>query len=339
MIHELKRIFNVHETSAKASIKSVLATVVALDGSSYRKPGVRMLILENGYTVGAVSGGCVEKEIVRQTASVFGSGIPKIMTYDGRYRLGCEGILYILLEPFDPETAAIQSFWENVKGRVAMTIESFYAKQDSVNLNYGSFFVFGKDRFSVHGVEKEEPAFSVFRQTLEPCFQLFIVGAEHDAVQLCSLAAKIGMEVIMVADPREEKSIEHFPGAERLMTATPEDFPTEQIDEYSAVVLMNHSYVKDLHYLLSLRDTRPFYMGLLGPFKRREDLLNAFLDKCPDTADAFLESLHGPAGLDIGAVTPQEIGIAILAEILMVARKRVPLKLRDKQGSIHSDSQ
>ena len=106
MIHELKKIFQVHETSAKASLKSVLATVVALDGSSYRKPGVRMLILENGYTVGAVSGGCVEKEIVRQTASVFSSGEAKIMTYDGRYRLGCEGILYILLEPFDPETCS-----------------------------------------------------------------------------------------------------------------------------------------------------------------------------------------------------------------------------------------
>jgi xanthine/CO dehydrogenase XdhC/CoxF family maturation factor len=146
------------------------------------------------------------------------------------------------------------------------------------------------------------------------------------------------MEVIMVTDPREDKSVENFPGAEQLLATAPDVFPTEKIDEYTAVVLMNHSYVKDLHYLLCLQSTTPFYIGLLGPFKRREDLLNAFLEKCPDTEDAFLECLHGPAGLDIGAVTPQEIGIAILAEILMVARNRIPLKLRDKQGSIHSDS-
>ncbi len=82
--------------------KAVLASVVALEGSSYRRPGVRMLLLEDGHMTGAVSGGCVEKEIFRQSESVFRTGIPKMMTYDGRYRLGCEGILYILLEPFRP---------------------------------------------------------------------------------------------------------------------------------------------------------------------------------------------------------------------------------------------
>ncbi|WP_297764169.1 XdhC family protein [uncultured Muriicola sp.] len=170
-------------------------------------------------------------------------------------------------------------------------------------------------------------------------FQLFIVGAEHDAVQLSSLATSIGMEVIIVANPTEEKSADHFPGSERLLAITPEAFPTNEIDEQTAIVLMNHSYAKDLQYLMTLKAGKPFYLGLLGPYKRREDLLNAFLEQCPETADVFLECIHGPAGLDIGAVTPQEIAIAILAEILMVARDRIPLKLRDKKGSIHSASQ
>lgn len=100
MTHELKKIFQVFTSSSAASDTFVLATVVALEGSSYRRPGVRMLISKNGRTLGAVSGGCVEKEIIRQSVSVFEDGIPKMMTYDGRYRLGCEGILYILIEPF-----------------------------------------------------------------------------------------------------------------------------------------------------------------------------------------------------------------------------------------------
>ncbi len=75
-----------------------MATVVDLDGSSYRKPGVRMLITGNGDMVGAVSGGCVEKDILRRSESVFNDGKSIMMTYDGRYRLGCEGVLYILLE-------------------------------------------------------------------------------------------------------------------------------------------------------------------------------------------------------------------------------------------------
>ncbi len=338
MTHELKKIIQVYESSAKASIRAVLATVVALEGSSYRKPGVRMLILENGSMVGAVSGGCVEKEILRQAEGVFKSGEAKVMTYDGRYRLGCEGILYILLEPFEPKPAAIKRFWEYVKNRNVFTIECSYKKKDMVHNNFGSCLIFDKDRFSLHGAQSSDPAFSLFTQTMEPGIQLFIVGAEHDAVQLSSLATEIGMEVIIVANPTEEKSSDHFPGSERLLAISPEAFPINEIDEQTAIVLMNHSYAKDLQYLMALKVGKPFYLGLLGPYKRREDLLNAFLEQCPETEDSFLECIHGPAGLDIGAVTPQEIAIAILSEILMVARDRTPVKLRDKKGSIHSVS-
>ena len=98
MTHEFKNIIASHVEAKKLGLKTVLVTVVDLDGSSYRKPGVRMLVLENENMIGAVSGGCVEKEILRQSKSVFKTGKSKIMTYDGRFRLGCEGFLYILLE-------------------------------------------------------------------------------------------------------------------------------------------------------------------------------------------------------------------------------------------------
>jgi xanthine/CO dehydrogenase XdhC/CoxF family maturation factor len=101
---------------------------------------------------------------------------------------------------------------------------------------------------------------------------------------------------------------------------------------------MNHSYSKDLQYLIRLQKSTPFYIGILGPYKRREDLLNALLEHAPAVEDEFMESIHGPAGIDIGAVTPQEISISILSEILMVHRERTPLKLKDKKGAIHSPS-
>ena len=104
MTHEFKTIVENYLLAKKQGLKSVLATVVHLEGSSYRKPGVRMLILENGKMIGAVSGGCVEKDILRQSDTVFKSGVSKMMTYDGRYRLGCEGVLYILIEPFLPDS-------------------------------------------------------------------------------------------------------------------------------------------------------------------------------------------------------------------------------------------
>ena len=101
MTHEFKQIVEATLLNQTSNIKSVLATVVDLDGSSYRHPGVRMLLSSNGDMVGAVSGGCVEKEVLQRAQSVFKTGKSKIMTYDGRYRLGCEGVLYILLEPFE----------------------------------------------------------------------------------------------------------------------------------------------------------------------------------------------------------------------------------------------
>ena len=137
MTHEFKPIVESYLLAKKQGLKTVLATVVALDGSSYRKPGVRMLILENGNMIGAVSGGCVEKEIVLQSESVFKSGISKIMTYDGRYRLGCEGILYILLEPFKPNKEFETAFFNCLEDRDSFEIISYFDK------NIGSFMGIG----------------------------------------------------------------------------------------------------------------------------------------------------------------------------------------------------
>ena len=124
MTHEFKDIIKAHLNAKRDGLKSVLATVVDLDGSSYRKPGVRMLILENDKMIGAVSGGCVEKDILRQSQSVFKDGLAKMMTYDGRYRLGCEGILYILLEEFNPEDNFFNAFSDILEERQTFQIES-----------------------------------------------------------------------------------------------------------------------------------------------------------------------------------------------------------------------
>ena len=97
MLHELKDIIRSAKIAKTQGIKTVIASVVHLEGSSYRRPGVRMSIQENGKMIGAVSGGCVEKEILRQSQRVFESNTPTLMEYDGRYRLGCEGVLSILI--------------------------------------------------------------------------------------------------------------------------------------------------------------------------------------------------------------------------------------------------
>ncbi len=336
MTHELKKIFAAYLIARSEEMKCAMATVVALEGSSYRRPGVRMLLLENGQKIGAVSGGCVEKEVLLQTASVFKDGIPKVMTYDGRYRLGCEGILYILIEPFAPSTEMVKAFEETIQNRQNIEIHSYYKKEVSQDIRFGSSIYLQEKNYPVQAKTILESNFEKFSQTLKPCCRLMIVGSEHDVVQLCSFASGMGWEVIVIAHPTEEKKLRDFPGAIKLQGIVAEEMDVSQIDKQTAIILMTHSYVKDLQFLIALKNSQPAYLGLLGPNKRREKLLNEFLEHCAEIRDDFFDHVYGPAGLDIGAETPQEIAIAILAEILTVIRTKQPMSLRDKKGGIHT---
>ncbi|WP_121066410.1 XdhC family protein [Maribacter vaceletii] len=335
MIHEFKNIVESNNQANKEGYKTVLATVVALDGSSYRRPGVQMLIWENGKFTGAVSGGCVEKEIKRQAATVFSSGTPKIMTYDGRFRLGCEGVLYILIEPFKPSQEFLEVFAATIKNRKGFSLSSYYNKKDGVDNNYGTLCFIDKKTFSIQGKQINTTSLLEFTQEMAPSNKLLLIGAEHDAVQLCSFATALGWDVTIITSPLEEKDILDFPGAKNLIAVEPEMLSTENIDTHTAVMLMTHSYAKDLKYLLTISTTSPMYLGTLGPLKRREKLLHDFMEYKPDADLDFMENIHGPAGLDIGAETPQEIAISIMAEILAVVRDRKPIMLKDKVKGIH----
>ncbi len=336
MTHELKKIIQAFTIAKSKKLKTVLVTVVALEGSSYRRPGVRMLIRDDGRTIGAVSGGCVEKEIVLQAQSVFDGGIPKMMTYDGRYRLGCEGILYILIEPFEPKEEFFTAFDQVLQKRNPFQVTSYSSKTEGSNQGYGSVFRFEGNEIPVRSSLKTDPSAERFEQHMQPCLKLVIVGAEHDAVQLCLFASLAGWEVTIVAAASEEKEITDFPGAEKFTAVEPEMLSTDHIDEQTALMIMTHSYARDLKYLLAYKDTRPAYLGLLGPSRRRERVLGDCIERHPEISDAYIDSIHGPAGLNIGAETAQEIALAIIVEILSVTRDKKPMLLKNKSGKIHS---
>tara|TARA_R110002073_G_scaffold56835_9_gene144451 strand:- start:2469 stop:3479 length:1011 start_codon:yes stop_codon:yes gene_type:complete len=336
MTHEFKDIVKAHLKAKQDGLKTVLVTVVALDGSSYRKPGVRMLILENHDMVGAVSGGCVEKDILQQSQSVFKDGISKMMTYDGRYRLGCEGILYILLEEFKPDETFFAAFENTLKTRQEFDIHSNYLKEEGTIQGIGSAAEINGKNYCLSKKTKTNITLLQFKQTMPPCFKLMIFGAEHDAVKLCQLASFNGWEVTVVSGPLESKTIKNFPGATAFYSVSPDDLELKSIDNQTAIVLMSHNFANDLKYLLELKDTKPVYIGMLGPSYRREKLLSQFLEYCPDVDEQFLELIYGPAGLNIGAETPQEIAISILSEILSVIRKQTPIFLKAKTGGIHT---
>ncbi|MEM7186561.1 MAG: XdhC family protein [Bacteroidota bacterium] len=339
MTHELKEIVAAYLNAKERGVRTVMATVVDLDGSSYRKPGVRMLLCEDGSMVGAVSGGCVEKDIARQAEQVFSSGKPLMMTYDGRYRLGCEGVLYILVEPFQPDEHFLETFSEAIAHRISLKLTAHYQKEEGFFDGLGTTISIGDREFgcTAHSAKKESGhQLRTFEQTLPPCFKLMIFGAEHDAVTLCRLASFHGWEVTIVAGPLEQKTIDNFPGATSFYSVAPDAMELDRIDAQTAVMIMSHNFANDLKFLIELKDATPAYIGLLGPSKRREKLFSELIEHFPDLDVSFPERIHGPAGLNIGAETPQEIATAIISEILTVVRDKQPILLREKQGGIHA---
>ena len=295
-----------------------------------------MLLIENDTMVGAVSGGCVEKDILRQAKSVFESNIPRMMTYDGRFRLGCEGVLYILIEPFHPSDECLFYFHDSLKNREAFYVHSYFNKSQGPSETMGSVIEFKTGSFKISTYDPNVDHSPVFSQELLPPFKLMIFGAEHDAVELCKLASFNGWDITIIAGPLEMKSIEHFPGATAFYSISPDHLELNSIDEHTAIVIMSHSFSNDLKYLIELKHSIPAYLGLLGPANRREKLLSQFIDYCPEVCPSFVDGLHGPVGLNIGAETPQEIAISIAAEILSVTRNQQPIPLKEKKTGIHA---
>ena len=337
MTHEIRLLFQTLNSWQKAGKKAIFVSVVALDGQSYRRPGVRMIISDNGEYVGAVSGGCIEQEIERQAQSVFRSGIPRVITYDGRLRVGCEGILFLLIEPVYLSAELLNDFESVLNLRTKFRLDTYYYHSVNEFVNTGTFIALGNNTYSLNpslqGFQVSDQL--CFSQTFDPLFRMYIIGAEHDAVQLCQSATLLGWEVTIVASAEESKSCEYFPGASALITPSFENIDTSVFDSQTAVVLMSHSFNRDVQYLMALRDCRPAYLGMVGSVKRRERVLSMLLEYCPDISIDFLEQIHGPAGLSIGAENASEIAVSILAEILTVTRNQKPVSLRSKTGSIH----
>ena len=335
MTHELKNLIEKTLEWQNNNKKNVLATVVKTEGSSYRRPGVRMIINDIGERYGAVSGGCVEKEVQIQAQSVLESGIPKIMAYDGRLRLGCEGIIFVLIEPIFISIELNNIFLKTLNERKKFFSISYFTSEICSNNSFGTNFIFKEEIYPLRKNFNRQENHSTFKQTFQPLFQCFIFGAEYDAVVLCKSASKLGWEVTIIASSDEQKSIKYFSGAKHLLTPNFNDFKINRVDNRTAIILMTHSLTKDLQYLIALSETNPAYIGLLGPSQRKEQLISHLLDRKPNVSLKFIENLKGPVGINIGAESAEEISVSILAEILSVIRNKNPISLNDKKGKIH----
>jgi xanthine/CO dehydrogenase XdhC/CoxF family maturation factor len=363
-----------HRFASSAPCRLALATVVSVTGSFYRRPGARMLIAETGETVGNISGGCLEADLIERAQAVLASDKPQLVTYDMHdvaaditwgTALGCESKTLIYIEPFHVqqdhhplellataratgEDAAIAhvfqaegKFADCVGFRLLRTATSLEADCPpakpndwlrQLRLELQTCLSERRSRQMVYTTE--HGSLSAFIEFLPAPLRLTILGAGDDAIPLAQLASQLGWHVT-VADWRPALATpERFPAARQLLAVpTVHDIPL-RVHDY--VVVMTHHYPSDKAIVRRLAEVRPRYVGLLGPRRRTERLLGELADEGCHIDPEIVEGWHFPVGLDLGAETPLEVAVSIVAEILAVTNRRNGQFLHRRQGPIHT---
>lgn len=314
----------------------VLATIVETFGSTYQKAGARMLIDLDGELTGLLGGGCFERDLIEHAHSVFDSGDTKTVFYDMRspddavwgLGLGCNGAVRIFLQlltaadDFSPLNLIAEAADARQPGNLVTITESAhpdFAAGHSLFLPvadklqpwpFSLAALPQKPLFELHSIGGHE--FQAFYDPLQPPTHLLILGAGDDAKPLVRCAKALGWRV-SVADHRPAYLNDtRFPQADLLLHVQPQALGNHlDLNHFSVVVVMTHNLDHDRRYLAALADTKIPYIGLLGPTQRRERLLQSL----GNSGEYLSERVHGPLGLDIGAETPEEIALAIVAGI------------------------
>jgi len=315
-MYELKRITAFAESKLKAGRQVIFATIVKTEGSSYRKKWTQMVVADDLEFAGHLSGGCVEKEVLRQAQMVFASGKNVLFPYDGTYRLGCKGIIYVLLEIIDKDHFKAAN--EQIKICQTQRLSFQQGIDDLKNDLKQTFFKFSGKETPYYLNQKKEPVNTTALRTILPQKQVIIIGSEFDSDQLSQLAHQLGYQVTQVVGlnyiiPKNS--------AYPVIYVEPEILAEKvKFDKRTAVLLMTHTYSRDLHFAKILLKEELAYIGTLGPKQRKAEMVNYLFEHFsslpnikPEVLDKIGE-IKGPIGVDIPSKTPEEIAIAVLAE-------------------------
>jgi len=336
-----------------------LATIVATRGSTYRRPGAHMLIAADGSTVGAVSGGCLEREVIEKGLEVLETGRSAVVEYDTTEPddvifgsgLGCRGIVRLLLEPLSPPWLefAAATLERHVPGVAALALAGsegplprlFVRLEGSADGSTADPGLIEAARARLakgrSGLETlPGPGGEVFFEVLRPAPRLFVFGAGYDSVPLVRLGRELGLPVTVV-DHRPAFAVpERFPEADAVLLLRPDEVAAAlPLSPWSAAVLMTHSYSQDLGLLEALLPSPVPYLGLLGPKDRSLDILAAIERNGAAIGAAERARIKSPVGLDLGAETPEQIALAILAEVQAVFAGHSGGALSRREGPIH----
>jgi xanthine/CO dehydrogenase XdhC/CoxF family maturation factor len=370
---EIREIINAYNKARINEKRLALATLVHLNGSSYRRPGARMIVDEEGQLTGAISGGCLEGDALRKAVFCIHTQVPKLVVYDTSdeedatigIQLGCSGIIQVLFEPIDENDPLnpIELLKRAIHKRQNTVLVTLYASQikkgdtvgtsilleDSGEFHNNSSFQFIPEtlmqdikdtlmvkKSSFKSYQQNDNTFNAFLSFISPPISLVIVGAGNDAIPLQSIAETLGWEVIIVDGRHTYAKIERFSSACQIIVSKPEKVLEQiPIDEKTVFVLMTHNYNYDYAILKALLGKNVPYIGALGPKKKLDNMITDLKAENIFLNEKQKNILYGPVGLELGAETPAEIALSITAEIMSVMNNKKGGSLRNLLTEIH----
>jgi xanthine/CO dehydrogenase XdhC/CoxF family maturation factor len=367
---EITDVIKAYHKAKKQGKKTALATVVHVEGSSYRRPGARMLVTEDGLLTGAISGGCLEGDALRKALLAIAQDQNKLVTYDTTdeddaklgVQLGCNGIVHILFEPIQEDKKAnavylLEQLACQRKNAILVTLFSLqHLSQPGTSLLYRDDLVITSlpDELKALITDDAKQALqsgasflkfyqngdrqlSAFVELVQPPVSVIIAGAGNDVQPLVEIASILGWETTVIDGRATHATVSRFPKAENVLVAKPADVLSRvSINDQTVVVLMTHNYNYDLALLRKLLATGCVYIGILGPKKKMERMLEELANDGVVISKEQLVKIYSPVGLDIGAETSEEIAVSIVAEIKAVLAARGGASLKEKEVSIHS---
>ena len=372
MSAELRAVIEASGRMRRQGTPAALATVVCVEGSAYRRPGARMVVGEDGRTVGSLSGGCLERDVCERAARVMARGRPELAVYDTGSEgdivwgtgTGCNGRVQVLIEPSDTPGPSQQiDFLEACRARsepgVLVTVFRVHgaagprpgsrlmvdARGEIVGgteVSALAHLVLGDAREALAAATTRVRKYAlgnsghleVLLEVIEPPVSLVIFGAGADAVPVVDLARTLGWRTTVVDTSSRPDSQQRFTCADAIRCCRPEDADSIPLSSRDVALLMTHNYLHDVELLKQLLRSPVRYIGCLGPRRRTERLLSDLAaEVTPDELQT--RRLFAPVGLDIGAEHPEEIALSIVAEVCATLRERCGGSLRDRARPIH----
>ena len=366
---ELQDIIAVWKQLQNDSKTAALATLVKVEGSAYRRPGARMLITSDGLQVGTISGGCLESDVKERSQEVLETGIARLVKYDTTSEedliwglgLGCQGVAYILIERLNiNEITALNTIDKCLSTKQTGAVATIL-KTEGSTIDIGDRILLNPDggiTSTITNPELEKIVLcdlqlvlqqqqsttqvynfsqlttEVFLEVIQPPISLVIFGAGFDALPVVNLAKALGWYVTVVDPQARIQTQERFQQCDRIILGSADEAGSQiEFDARTVAVAMSHNYLYDLEFLQTLNNIPLKYLGILGPKKRT----NRLLQDLKYEGYSLPKLLYSPVGLDIGADNPEAIALSIIAEIQAVTQHREGGFLKDRFLPIHAE--